>query len=171
MFEQIRKRALKLFTSRVFILTFVLVLLFGNLIRKVFSLQIIHGQEYEEEYALQIRKTKTFRGTRGNIYDSAGNLLAYNTVAYSVTIEDEGQYKDRDQKNRMLNAIILRTIDLIESNGDSVDTSSFGIEMTEKGYAFRDTGTSKLRFLADVFGYTTIDKLSNEQKNIFAWAF
>ena len=110
LFEQIRKRALKLFTSRVFILTFVLVLLFGNLIRKVFSLQIIHGQEYEEEYALQIRKTKTFRGTRGNIYDSAGNLLAYNTVAYSVTIEDEGQYKDRDQKNRMLNAIILRTI-------------------------------------------------------------
>ena len=168
LFEQIRKRALKLFTSRVFILTFVLVLLFGNLIRKVFSLQIIHGQEYEEEYALQIRKTKTFRGTRGNIYDSAGNLLAYNTVAYSVTIEDEGQYKDRDQKNRMLNAIILRTIDLIESNGDSVDTSSFGIEMTEKGYAFRDTGTSKLRFLADVFGYTTIDKLSNEQKNISA---
>lgn len=140
-------------------------LLFANLVRKAFSLQIIHGQEYVDEYALQIKKTKTFRGTRGNIYDASGNLLAYNTLSYSVTIEDEGSYKDRNEKNKMLNAIILRTIDLIESNGDTVDMGNFGVVMTENGYEYRDIGTAKMRFLADVYGYTTIDKLSAEQRN------
>ena len=77
MFELWRKRALKLLSSRVFILSLILILLFGALLRKVFSLQIIHGQQYVEEYSLKIRKTKIFRGTRGNIYDSSGNLLAY----------------------------------------------------------------------------------------------
>ena len=168
MFERIKNRLLKIVSSRVFVLTLILLLLFGSLIRKVFVLQIIHGQEYMDEYALQIKKTKTFRGTRGNIYDANGNLLAYNKISYSVTIEDEGNYRNRDEKNKMLNAIILKTIYLVETNDDRVDTSDFGVELSEKGFKYTDTGTARLRFLADVFGFASIDKLSSEQKNISA---
>ena len=119
-----------------------------------------------DEYALQIKKTKTFRGKRGNIYDVNGNLLAYSKISYSVTIEDVGVYKNREEKNKMLNAIILKVIYLVETNNDSVSISDFGVEVSDDGYKYRDTGTQKLRFLADVFGYTTIDMLSSEQKSI-----
>ena len=168
MFEQWKNRIFKIVKSRVFVLTLILLLLFGTLIRKVFVLQIIHGQEYMDEYALQIKKTKTFRGKRGNIYDVNGNLLAYSKISYSVTIEDVGVYKNREEKNKMLNAIILKVIYLVETNNDSVSISDFGVEVSDDGYKYRDTGTQKLRFLADVFGYTTIDMLSSEQKSISA---
>ncbi len=168
MFDSFKTKALKFIKSRVFVFILIVLILFGSLIRKVFVLQIIHGQEYMDEYALQIKKTKTFRGTRGNIYDSSGNLLAYSKVSYTVTIEDEGVYKDRDQKNKMLNAIILKVIYLVETNEDTVSTDNFGIEVSDEGFRYIDTGTKKLRFLADVFGYTTIDKLSSKQKNMSA---
>ena len=168
MFDRLKNRALKIVSSRVFVLTIILLILFGVLIRKVFVLQIIHGQEYVEEYALQIKKTRTFRGTRGNIYDASGNLLAYNKISYSVTIEDTGSYHDREEKNKMLNAIILKCIYLIEINDDTVNTNGFGIELGDNGYKYTDTGTARLRFLADVYGYPSIDELTSKQKNTTA---
>ncbi len=168
MFERYRKKLIKVLTSRVFVLSLVLTLLFATLVRRVFVLQIIHGQEYMDEYSLQIKKTKSFRGTRGNIYDSKGELLAYNRVSYTVTIEDTGSYKDRDEKNKMLNAIILKTIYLIELNGNRVDSHQFGVELRNDAYVFAEAGTRKLRFLADVYGYAKIDKLTDEQRNVTA---
>lgn len=46
------------------------------LICRCFYLQIIRGEEYAEEYELQIRKTGEIKATRGCIYDRNGNLLA-----------------------------------------------------------------------------------------------
>ena len=53
---------------------------------------------------------------------------------------------------------------MIEKNGDSVITD-FRIILDENGdFAYTVEGTSLLRFLADVYGYTTIDKLKEDER-------
>mgnify|MGYP000644642012 FL=1 len=49
-------------------------------------MQILDGSSYQESYMQRTEKLVTTPGTRGNIYDRNGNLLAYNQLAYSVTI-------------------------------------------------------------------------------------
>ncbi len=90
------------------------------LVQRIFYLQIVKGQEYLDDYKLQIQKTKEIQGTRGNIYDRNGNLLAYNELAYSVTIEDNGSYDSIAQQNKVLNKTISSVIKMVESNGDTV---------------------------------------------------
>ena len=70
------------------IVTVVLCFVAGILIYRVFSLQIVHGQTYLDDFQLKIEKERSIASARGNIYDRNGNLLAYNELAYSVTIED-----------------------------------------------------------------------------------
>ena len=65
LFDRLKNRALKIVSSRVFVLTIILLILFGVLIRKVFVLQIIHGQEYVEEYALRSRRPERSAGPAG----------------------------------------------------------------------------------------------------------
>ena len=56
-------------------------------------------------------------------------------------------------------------ISIVESNGDSI-VNDFKIILNDNGeYAYSMTSeVQRLRFLADVFGKATIDKLSNKQK-------
>ena len=75
-------------------------------------------QEYLEKYQLSIVKTKNIPSTRGNIYDTKGELLAYNDLAYTVKIEDV--YESSSTKNAQLNNNILTLIKMIEKNGDKV---------------------------------------------------
>ena len=75
-------------TSRLLILVFVLFGMGGYLIYTIFQLQIVKGEEYFNNFQLRITRERTIPATRGNILDRDGNLLAYNELAYSVTIED-----------------------------------------------------------------------------------
>ena len=134
------------------------------LIGRLFYLQIIRGEDYLENYELQIRRTTTIPATRGNIYDRNGSLIAYNELAYSVTIEDS--IPSGKDKNELLNAVLDKVLSIVESHGDSV-ISSFGITLNSSGeYQFTQRSeTQRLRFVADVYGLATIDKLSADQKN------
>lgn len=136
------------------------------LIGRLFYLQIVRGEDYLANYELQIRKTREVPGTRGNIYDRNGNLLAYNELAYSVTIEDTINASSREEKNKQLNAVLDKVLRIVESHGDSV-IDSFGIVLDSAGtYQFTQSSeTQRLRFVADVYGQRTIDTLKEEQKN------
>lgn len=102
--------------------------------------------------------------TRGNIYDRNGELLAYNELAYSITIEDNGSYSSTDKKNESLNAEIAQVITALEKNGDTI-TDDFKIDRTGEGtYEFNVTGTSLKRFLADVYGESSYDDLGMNKK-------
>ena len=100
----------------------------------------------------RFRKQKKYR-YRGNIYDRNGNLLAYNELAYSVTIEDNGYYDSIAQQNKVLNKTISSVIKMVESNGDTV-INNFGIILdSNNNYQFvAQNETQKLRFIADVYG-------------------
>ena len=152
--------------SRLITLIIVFCITSSILIGRLFYLQIVRGEDYLANYELQIRKTQEVAGTRGNIYDRNGNLLAYNELAYSVTIEDTITANTREEKNQQLNAVLDKVLSIVESHGDSV-IDSFGIILDSAGtYQFtQSSDTQRLRFIADVYGQRTIDTLTTEQRN------
>lgn len=164
MFETVKDFAKKLIKSRLFVLSIVMVFLFGILIQRIFVLQIINGETYLNNYALRIQKERVLPSTRGNIYDKNGKLLAYNELSYSVKIEDNGVYKTTKIKHRMLNAELSTLIQMIEEKGDSI-TNNFNIQKGENStYEYNVTGTALKRFLADVYGHKNTDKLAYNKK-------
>ena len=126
LWERIKSGIAEFVQSRIFVLIIVFCITSAILVQRIFYLQIVKGQEYLDDYKLQIQKTKEIQGTRGNIYDRNGNLLAYNELAYSVTIEDNGSYDSIAQQNKVLNKTISSVIKMVESNGDTV-INNFGI--------------------------------------------
>ena len=164
MFDDIRDSLIGLFKTRLLVL-FVLIVTFGGiLIHRVFDLQIVNGESYLQDFQMTIEKNRNIRAARGNIYDRNGELLAYNELAYSVTIEDV--YESGSTKNEKLNATISELIDIIEDNGDEC-ISDFGIAINRRGdYYFTMDGSRQLRFLADVYG--EIDPADLEYKELNA---
>ena len=167
--ERIKSGIYELFQRRAVVSIIIFCVMFSILVGRLFQLQIVNGQSYLEDYTIQIQKTRTIQGTRGNIYDKNGNLLAYNELAYSVTIEDNGVYNTTAEKNEALNEEITRIIEIVEGNGDSV-ISDFSIVLDANNeYQFSMTDeTQRLRFVADVFGESYIDSLDDEQRNMSA---
>ncbi|MBE5881128.1 MAG: penicillin-binding protein [Lachnospiraceae bacterium] len=166
MLRSIKESVLNMITSRIFVLILVFFALFGVLVYRLFELQIVHGNEYLDNFKLTIRKERTIPGTRGNIYDMNGELLAYNELAYSVMIEDV--YESGSGKNRRLNDTISTLIDMIEEGGDRIE-NDFDIVLDENNnYVFTVEGTQLLRFLADVYGQAYTDKLTYAQRTATA---
>ena len=162
MFDELKDKLKGFFTSRLTVFTVVFLLLGGILAYRCFDLQIVHGEEYLEDFVLQIEKTRDITSTRGNILDRNGNILAYNELAYSVKIEDV--FESGRKKNANLNETIMKLIRMIEKNGDRVITD-FKIVLDEDGeFAFTVEGTSLLRFLADVYGKRTIGELEDQMR-------
>ena len=150
----------RFFRSRLFVLSTVMFLLFATILVRVFSLQIINGQEYQDNFVMRIEKTLSKDATRGNIYDCNGNLLAYNELAYSVTISDSGTYRNNKVKAQTLNPQLAEIVQMLERNGDSFYNNNFKIDYNEDGtYSFNISGTKLKRFLADIFGKASYDSL------------
>ncbi len=153
--------------SRLVVLILVFCITSLTLIGRLFYLQIVRGEDYLENYELQIRRTNEITATRGNIYDRNGNLIAYNELAYSVTIEDTiPTDTGTEEKNELLNETLDKVLAIVEKNGDSV-IDSFGIILDSSGeYRFAETNeTLRLRFVADVYGESYTDDLDEDQKN------
>ncbi|MBO6297518.1 MAG: penicillin-binding protein [Lachnospiraceae bacterium] len=153
----LREKLLRFYTSRYLVPYLLLIIVFCVLLGRVFSLQIVQGDDYMDNFTLSIEKEISLPGTRGNIYDRNGELLAYNELAYSVTITDT--IESGSGKNEKLNGIILEMVRMIEANGDHV-LNDFGIYLDEDGnFAFAYEGTQRLRFLADIYGRAMIGDL------------
>ena len=164
MFERIREFLKNFFQSRLVVLFAVMLLLCVILLERLFSLQIVHGEEYQENYTLKIKKEKVLPSTRGNIYDRNGELLAYNELAYSVTIEDNGTYDSLKEKNKAINDELATILSVLDKNGDKIE-NNFNIALNEDGsYSFTVEGKSLFRFLADVYGRTRTDDLKYNKK-------
>lgn len=164
MFDSIKDFLVNFFKSRLFVLTVVMVILFGILIQRVFVLQIIDGEKYLNTYTLKIEKERELKSTRGNIYDRNGKLLAYNELAYTITIEDNGSYDTTKEKNASINHVLEQILIKLDANGDSID-NNFDITMEDDGsYSFNVEGKILQRFLADVYGHSSVDDLDYNKK-------
>lgn len=166
MIRKVRDWLINLITSRLFFLFLVFVALGMILIHRIFVLQIVNGEEYLNNFTLKIKKERTINSTRGVIYDRNGELLAYNELAYSVTIEDV--YESGKTKNERLNATIYQLIHYIEENGDKL-VNDFDIVVDNTGnYAFTVQDAALKRFLADVYGKARYDQLKVSQQTATA---
>lgn len=166
MFSRIKESLSGSINFRLIILTVIFMSLGSVLIYRIFKLQIVNGEDYLNNFQLKIQKERTVSAARGNIYDCNGELLAYNELAYSVTIEDV--YESGRNKNENLNETIYRLIKMIERNGDSV-INDFDIVIDQDGeYAFAVEGSRLLRFLADVYGHTHTEDLEYSEKTATA---
>ena len=164
MFDSMKEYFIHFFKSRLFVLSAAMMLLFGILIQRVFVLQIVEGEEYLNNYTLKIEKQRELKSTRGNIYDRNGKLLAYNELAYSITIEDNGSYDSNEEKNDALNHILEQIFLKLDENGDSID-NAFEISREGKNkYSYNVEGNALQRFLADVYGHSKTDDLAYNKK-------
>ncbi|MFI3201353.1 MAG: penicillin-binding transpeptidase domain-containing protein, partial [Eubacteriales bacterium] len=157
MFRDVIDRILSFITSRIFIMMLIFAVLFSVIFLRIFELQIVKGASYLENFTLMIQKDRSIEASRGIIYDRNGEVLAYNELAYSIKIEDV--YESTSGKNDDLNETIYEVLKIAMENNEHI-VSDFEIVLNEnQEWEFAVTGTTKDRFLADVYGYQTIEKL------------
>lgn len=168
MFRFLKEKLTKAGESRGAVLVIVFGILAFVLIQKLFQLQIVNGESFLTDFTMQIRKERTIKSTRGEIYDRNGYPLAYNKLAYSVTFEDSGSYSTTRERNLALNGSMYGLLRVIEDNGDSILTD-FGIQLNKNNeYEFTREGISLLRFKADIYGEAYIEEMDDEQTNATA---
>ena len=129
------------------------------LICRLFSLQIIHGADYTESFEESVTRKVSMPARRGRILDRNGTVLADTEVSSSVTIVDNTG--NSSEENDRLNAIIAKTLQILDQNGDS-PADDFGIRWNGSAYEFTVDGTEQIRFLADMFGYADPETMTPE---------
>ncbi|MCR4716244.1 MAG: hypothetical protein K5656_03595 [Lachnospiraceae bacterium] len=169
MLEDIKASILNFIKHRLFALSVIFIFLMLILVYRLFDLQIINGQDYQDNFTITSKKTIMTNGQRGNIYDVNGNLVAYNQLTYSLTFTNDDKISDKAlslgiSENSIKNEIINQMIDILEKNGDSI-VNSFEIRRNKKGtYYFKSSNESTvLNFKKEVYK-TTVDKLTPIQK-------
>lgn len=168
MFKRLKKGIARMFASRTIILGIIFVAFGCILISRLFHLQIINGESYQSDFTMQIRKETSIPSTRGCIFDSAGNLLAYNKLSYDVTFQDVGSYETTRERNLTINGYLYKIMQILYANGDDI-YSDFAIAINDAGeYEYTKNGVNLLRFKADVFGQPYTEDLTTEQAAITA---
>lgn len=142
--------------SRVFWLGIIFFGLFSIIAVRLFDLQIVNEDYYMDTYISKSEKELSTSPTRGCIYDRNGNLLAYNEMTYSITMEDI--LESTDDKDAKLNEIIYNAIHIIEKNGDSM-VNDFILAVDENGDFYYDESYDgeRVRFLKDIYGTEELD--------------
>ena len=159
----------KISLKRTTVLILVFVIMSVVLVRRLFDLQIIQGEDYISKFQARTTKERVIKNTRGNILDRNGDILASNVLSYSLTLEDNGTYTSTREKNLTLNGVAYQVLQILHSNGDDI-THSFHIVVDKNGeYTFDVAeGFTLNRFRADIYGQALIDDLKDEQKTATA---
>lgn len=148
----------KLLGSRLFIMGVIFTVLFIVLSVRLFRLQIIEGESYQKNYMAKTEKKISVNSIRGNIYDKKGKLLAYNDLAYNVTIQDNGDYPKSNDRNLML----LRLVRILNRHGEKIQ-GDFAIGFDYDGNMVYTTSneTERKRFLRDYYGLKNVNELDD----------
>lgn len=153
----------KFFSSRLFVLAAVFIVFFGIILARIFTLQVVNGKSYQENFSLKIQMKQPINAARGNIYDKNGKLLAYNELAYSISINDSTTYSSTKEKNKAVNAELAEILTVLKNNGEMLN-NDFKIDRKKDGtYSFNVSGSSLNRFRADVFGKSSADDLEYDK--------
>ena len=168
MFDAFLNKLKELFSSRLVYLSILIIVLFSILVGRMYSLQIL-AVETDEGTSANDAAYRSYRlrytdSVRGNIYDRNGNLLAYNVLSYNIVMSNSANYNSNAERN----AMIAKLIDIIERNGYELELD-FAIYIDENGeFAFNLSGNSLLRFKKNAYCLTSVNKLTDEQKEATA---
>ena len=103
----------KFLSSRLFVLAAVFIVFFGIILARIFTLQVVNGKSYQENFSLKIQMKQPINAARGNIYDKNNKLIASNVLSYSLTFEDNGTYDSTREKNLTLNGIAYKVLNIL----------------------------------------------------------
>ena len=145
-------------SSRVFFIGVAYAVLIGIMLNRLYSLQIVNGETYLNNYIQKTEKTVSTSATRGNIFDCKGKLLAYNKLSYSVAIQDNGDYKTSAARNTML----LTLVRILNAHGERV-TGELHIGLDQDGnyYFTVNSDEAKRRLLRDFYGLKKTEELDD----------
>ncbi len=170
LFDSIKEIVLDYVKHRLFPVTVIILILFSILIRRLFILQIVEGDEHQENFIYKSEKTLTVDPVRGNIYDRNGKLLAYNELSYSVVYGNDANISNYAleagvSENELKNNIVYETIQILRENDDELYLD-FPIERLDSGeYKFTVSGNTLKLFIRDVYAANNFEDLSDERKN------
>ena len=139
---------LDLCKNRIFVMLCGIIVLFAIIVLRLFSLQIIHGEEYEASITASVSKELPVPASRGGIYDRYGRPLAINTVAYSVQVDGSVTLELSDEERQTLSMALM---DWLWENGHK-QVNSLPITLSSP-YKFTYEGTEE-----------EIEKLENRWK-------
>lgn len=154
--------------SRLFPLAMAIVILFCVLVGRLFQLQILDGETYQENYVQKTLAEIPQSGVRGNIYDCNGKLLAGNEVVYDIAFRDTGAYKTHQAKN----TAALKISNLIDQMDETmVMEIPIQVNETTGKFEFSTQSTSRIRrFLIDLMGKAYIEqKLEKEGIDVYSY--
>lgn len=124
--------------NRIFVMLCGIIVLFAIIVLRLFSLQIIHGTDYEESITASVSKELPVPASRGGIYDRYGRPLAINTVAYCVQVDGSLTLDLSLEEQQKLSKALT---DWLWENGYT-KTSSIPIS-SKAPYTFTFTGTEE----------------------------
>ncbi len=144
--KEILKYIFSLVTHRMVVLLFVIVFAFSILAARLFQMQIVNGQKFDQEFELKVLREVAIDGRRGNIYDRNGVPLTENQISYSVTYDTGVYTKSQVQDLLTFSRILLR-------NGEhlNIDFPVFLNENGEFRYKPELSETKISRFQKDLF--------------------
>lgn len=161
--EYLKELIKKVVTSRLFTLCAIFLIMFCVLVFRLFNLQIIEGEKYQDAYIALAEKVIKTSSTRGNIYDKNGNVLAYNELANSVTIQDIGAYRKASQIDSDWNRMLYDLVTILNKHGETAQ-GSLEIMIDHNGEMAYSTKTeaARKRFLRDLYGKKSVDELTGK---------
>ena len=129
---------LDLCKNRIFVMLCGIIVLFAIIVVRLFSLQVIHGADYEESITASVSKKLPVPAPRGNIYDRYGRPLATNTAAYCVQVDGSVTLEfDKEETQELASA-------LTEALWTKGETSTDSLPITKKApYRFTFDGTEE----------------------------
>jgi len=101
-------RFTRLTQNRIAIMLCGIIILFSLLSLRLFYLQIIHGEQIQEELTTSVMNNVPQPASRGAIYDRYGRPLAINRVAYSVKIDDSVTLDLGEKRNKLILSLAER---------------------------------------------------------------
>ncbi|MDO5564566.1 MAG: penicillin-binding transpeptidase domain-containing protein [Eubacteriales bacterium] len=154
----IKSLVISILNDRISRLGLVFVLAFIVIIVNLFSLQVLNGNQFMEQYIEKSFREVSIPGTRGNIYDKDGNLLAYNELVWNITIQDSDDYQAENNGINDRNNMYLRLANLFLKYNCNLEIN-YNIEIDDDGVFYYTTTSDKQykTFIANVYGRTVQD--------------
>ncbi|MCD8037312.1 MAG: hypothetical protein LUE88_08080 [Clostridiales bacterium] len=176
--ETFRERVGELLKNRLFVMLVAVVAIFIVLVVKLYTMQIVNGEEANESLTASVTREVTIPAARGNIYDRYGRPLATNEATYSVTVDDSItiSYDDFEEQTVYLYNKLVSAGYAVEDilpitrggeftvEGDLLEAWKEAIGLTKKQMSY--TGEETLAYLYEKYGLTDSDYSENEKRAI-----
>lgn len=111
--DSITKTIIDFLTNRLLILIVFIIFLFYILVKNLFQLQIVEGEDIKNSLTSNVEKTVEIQAQRGEIFDKYGRPLAVNKMVYNLKIDPSIPMEKGE-----LNKVLLNINRVLEENGE-----------------------------------------------------